>query len=580
MPYIDKSALASPAQLPKLAESGWFEKTCEQIRSVNIEPKQLEVLELEFTLEQLQQLCNEGEYLLAAKRCIEEGYFETVSREIIHPLLWAVEHNQLQFVFCLLALGEDVNQINPYNTSCALTLAWQLRDRSIFNLLLLHPDIDIYVEGSDPVEHSEIRNFQGGFDDSAEMYPIVELLRPEYFCCHRFLEVDWDHYIGNGQHMLIDLCYEHGELDSVKMLIALGADINPYLEERWPQCYFIHQLKMDAEGEKSSNSAKALLKFYGQFYSSIFDEGFEKYPTNFELFMSGSEQLIEETGLKEIRNRIQTEKDKLNHYVSSSSLLPAQSGSANRVKISLFNDLERLGRVKLNENVYDLVYEKRHCEHWFAVQLNNRPFPIAVSVPEEHAHYLMAGELEIPHHRWTEYQAFYHLLNMTTGYWFIEHLFNKAGCSVVKRIDEQYVLSLSEYHMIDGLLRSQEMVVHPQYHKEIQMYAGRMESFQEQVLMGLTTQISLYNSLAESLYHAYSDTEQAQIRIDQDELEGEVVLSFGSCEPVHYKCLSQALYQCIDLVKNSDRAAKCVECDEYSLVENLLEGKVHPECYE
>ncbi|MEH0666020.1 hypothetical protein H4F18_06880 [Vibrio scophthalmi] len=583
MPYIDKSLLASPAQLPKLAESGWLEKELMRLAltmSVDISDVQQPA-----TLDTIQALCDKGEFRLAANLCQAQRDFYDGNDDVVLPLLWAVESNQFELVCCLLALGEDVNQSNDNSSACALTLAYQLSDPSIFHLLLLCPDIDIYVDGSQPVELAEVSRVCGYLDNTTNIYPILALLQNEYFCCHEFLKLDWDCYIGKFQEPLLFLLYQEGELDLMKRLMPLATEINPHLSD-FEGGRLLNRVLFDAQTNKNNRSALKVLSWYGKYMSTLTDEDFDDCLYLFDDVLNSSQEIIQSLGLESLKTRLDEDKAKITRLEEQLQRRPADSnltsnlpGPTYRVKISLFNDLERLGRVTLHENVNDLVYEKRDCQHWFAVYLNNRPFPIAVSVPDEHVHCLMAGELDIPHHSWTEYQAFYHLLNMHIGYWLVEHLFNKAGCSVIKRVGEQYLLSLRDYHMIDGLLRASEMTVHPKLHKGVQVFAEQMEHFEKPRMSDFSTQVELYNSLAESLLASGMESDLTQIHIDYDELTQEVMLKFGSSEPQRMENLSHALYLCIDLLKNSDRAAKCMECDEYALLENLIEGKVHPECY-
>ena len=254
-----KRALLATDNLKQLFETHchWYQKTVDEVLSTQIQAELCFEEQSILTENELLKLCKKKLHSEAAKKFIDTTLYDEDDEPII-PLLWAIERNDLELTICLLALGVNVNQSNDDWSRYPLTVAMQLSDNTIFNLLLLHPAIDVNISGAYQSTDSDIMEFCGIYSEGEPLIPCTILLSLEYQACYLWINIDWNMNYGNDERPLMYLFFESYDFQSMSRLVEFGAEVNPDI------CQYFDEYR------------SLLLEAIDRYYSSKTDRNIER----------------------------------------------------------------------------------------------------------------------------------------------------------------------------------------------------------------------------------------------------------------------------------------------------------------
>ncbi len=389
MQHINASMLATH-QLPVLFKTKWLEQ---QIQACQ---KQIQETEKhafdesqDFNEDDVLNLCHEGDFISAAHLLVNNV---SISRDSyldyeyeLSPLLWAVEQKQLQLMLVLIAMGEDVNRSDSLSFYSPLVLADAMSFVKGFNLLILHPDINVNVEGNPEFDFADIRQFLGEETHDTKL-PVLRLCNYEYLPVLKFLSINTEVAYGNeGLTAFVYACKSY-DYEKMNQLVLLGADINPEFNSDYG-----NNLLNWVVGRYLENNFSRL-KWFGRF-TKILDSDCEDAfdmadfiaslkPEVSRLFGVSSvinfknERSEEYEELKDDFCMLKSDLDKVFAKYHSSEF----NSSLN--DLSLMGDLIRTERVRPYHDIADFRVSRRGYEQLeFAVYTTQQTYPKVFSLP-------------------------------------------------------------------------------------------------------------------------------------------------------------------------------------------------------
>ncbi|KFZ36343.1 hypothetical protein HR45_16940 [Shewanella mangrovi] len=387
MQRIDASMLATH-QLPVLFKENWLQKKVQEIQSVLVTfAHNAGDVDHICSEDDILALCRDREFFSAAKLLIDGVSIyrssSTYGEYQLSPLMWAVEQSQLELMIVLMAMGERVNVFDSEGLHCPLSLACACGFDEVFNLLLLHPDIDVNVQGWAELEEADIRAF---LDENTHqsMLPAMRLCRPEYVPVMQFLRVDTETTYGEDGHTLMVVACLNNDYQTMNQLLALGANINPSFDngESGPNLlsWVLYQYN-------SYPNEKNLLrvKWFGRLTKILDEESWDNGLLAHEII--ASDGISQEFGVLALKNLIaenneQIEQLKYELECESTQHFLANGQESNKlVDVSLLDDLVRVSKVRFLPHISDIRFSRQGSEFAeFAVYTYENRFPASFKV--------------------------------------------------------------------------------------------------------------------------------------------------------------------------------------------------------
>ncbi|WP_157097545.1 hypothetical protein [Photobacterium sp. J15] len=364
-------------QLPELFKKKWFEKELHNWKNNAPQPSLFDEVTIEGVLEEnLAALIRKGEHFTAAKLLQSYDMYNDVDEKIM-PLHWAVMNDSIELVMALLALGEDINQQDYEDELHVLPLAMMYCGEEMFNFLLLHPGINVHHEGKFIKEDAEIMQFFGDYDVHNYIYPALRLLKPEYHACHQYLNINWDVDYKPKYSPLMVYAFENYDFETMNMLVAKGADINPCIDEDY---YFgpnLINFALSKYRDKPNNKNMQGIQWFAKFTKLLASESSEFTSLAEEVVDWDDDKVKNELGVKyfeELRKEyeeLEKEFERFERQLKAEySLVQLNSYSSDypeRVEVSILNDLFREKRVIPVSNIWDVKFSRVRDKLWVAV---------------------------------------------------------------------------------------------------------------------------------------------------------------------------------------------------------------------
>lgn len=187
------------------------------------------------------------------------------------PFEIAIAKGNAQLVAALLA-QTNLAAYGFENNLLAMAVAYN--QRAIFNLLLLHPDIEVQCSYEANRKAREVAEFCGVWDWCDHYCPQMWLMEPQYEGLYPLLEIDWQHSVnGDDSAPLLVHLYRQRDFVGMNRLVAIGAEINPVLDKRDTRERLIHLALEDWRDDKLESQQG--LKWFARYMSFLNDPSFD-----------------------------------------------------------------------------------------------------------------------------------------------------------------------------------------------------------------------------------------------------------------------------------------------------------------
>lgn len=254
--------------LPKLFKNNWFEKTWDKVEpELEIYRTKRPLVKFENENSQhthIQKALDEGEYIYAA-------YIINYASDIFNqsPMVYAMQFDDPSLLFALFLFCNDVNgqyykDIDSDEWYSLLRIAYENNTEALFNLILLHPLLNLNTCEWTENEDSEISLFLGQGYQYDYFYPAFVLLDPKYSPILPYLNFDFD-YKYDGEQTLFLLASEKQDFERMTALYKLGANILPESYD-----WGCPLTKAIAEYKRKGDSR--LLDWYADIYRPLLDK--------------------------------------------------------------------------------------------------------------------------------------------------------------------------------------------------------------------------------------------------------------------------------------------------------------------
>ncbi|WP_330149831.1 hypothetical protein [Shewanella xiamenensis] len=297
----------------------------------------------------------------------------------------AIKNDNIELTIVLLALTE-LTAYHFENNILAMAVAYQRK--AIFNLLLLHPDIEVNCDFMLDNEHAEIAASVGHYDSNHYFSPHLWLLDPLYERFYPFLNIDWQFRFGYNAMPILAHCYQKRDFATMDRLVGLGAEINPALDE-WDDRERLFHLAL-RDWRDDDPETQLGLRWFARYISFLNDPSFDcdvltdvlqtDMPAVHALFeiqaISFLKQAIEEKDEKIAElERIQVSREEVIH--SSGAYFARNT----RQPSSLTDDLLRLKLVELTDDIEDIQFCVTDEGIEFGIRYLNRSFGRSIFLP-------------------------------------------------------------------------------------------------------------------------------------------------------------------------------------------------------
>ncbi|WP_318455217.1 hypothetical protein [Photobacterium leiognathi] len=595
-----KRALLTTNNLKHLFETHWYKQIVDEVVSTQIQEELYFEDEEAFTEKELLKLCKKKLHLEAAKRFINNTLYDEDDEPII-PLHWAIEHNELELTVSLLALGEDVNQSNDDWSSYPLTVAMQLSDKTIFNLLLLHPEIDVNVSGTSQLPNNDIMQFFGIYDEGRALIPCAILLSADYQSCYSYLDIDWDLRYGRNEELpLMNFFYEKNDLQAMSRLVELGAEVNPEMSLQGGD----HEtLLLDAirsyfspKSDKNTNRLKWFAK-----YSVILDAEDHEGGALYEYLLREQpvdEQLIEIFKLGKIkafydeaeaneRSFEITQQEDIKNTLQSTCLFDEnQQDYRFDINVSLLSDLIRTRNACFNENVRDVSYIRKNNKHWIAIEYQDKPYPSVIEIGNEILSmmdvYNKAGKIEFA--KATPYQIIYLFIKSpSTAYQVIENVANNSDYKVFKKIDNHAIISLDDYYHVYQLVKNGHVHFDRKIESDIKALLNNVYDIYSDLVLNKLLMLDSPKGLFDNNIKINDQPEMAIVKsdclYDEDNYFYDVIYNHeGKADILYRGRYDDVIPYFFNEIEKSPFFKACDMCGKLGFIPDMAYGETHNEC--
>ncbi len=369
------------SNLPKLFREQWFEREVDFWQPYIDEMKQRGVKrdysDDQFLHEFIVQALKDRQYLVAAYVINDRSDIFEQS-----PMVYAMKLNDPTLLFVLLAFGNNVNgayykDIDSEEEYSLLRLAYENGYEALFNLLLLHPKIDLNVMESWETEDSEVSVFIGQGYLYDFFCPALILLDKKFEQVFPYLSIDVNHEY--GEKTLFLLAADENNFEAMTRLYHLGANIHPE-SDNWGSPLFRGLSQYQSKGQSK------LLDWYADLYepliyqdpdiggglrglleSDVSDEVREKFGLQFwPLVRQFDEHQLSKQQYRLFAPHIEPIYQCDPELASLATKMDATSSDVSAYQngiflrrhtlrsVSILNDMERIYRVGFANNVYDI----------------------------------------------------------------------------------------------------------------------------------------------------------------------------------------------------------------------------------
>lgn len=594
-----KRALLTTNNLKHLFETQWYQQIVDEVVSTQIQEELYFEDEEAFTEKELLKLCKKKLHLEAAKEFINTTLYDEDDEPII-PLHWAIEHNELELTVSLLALGEDVNQSNDDWSSYPLTVAMQLSDKTIFNLLLLHPEIDVNVSGTSQLPNNDIMQFFGIYDEGRALIPCVLLLALEYQPIYSYLNIDWNMYYGSDEYPLIYFFYKKYDFHSMNRLVDLGAEVNPDTSLCIGEQRTLLLEAVDDYYTSKSDKNITRLKWFAK-YSVILDakdfEGGSLYeylirnePVDeqlIDIFKLGTiKAFYDEAEANERLFEITQQEDIKNTLQSTCLFDENQQDYRFDINVSLLSDLIRTRNACFNENVRDVSYIRKNNKHWIAIEYQDKPYPSVIEIGNEILSmmdvYNQAGKIEFA--KATPYQIIYLFIKSPSiAYQVIENLANNSDYKVFKKIDNRPIISLDDYYHIYQLVKNGHVHFDRKIESDIKVLLNNVYDIYSDQGLNKLLMLDSPKGLFDNNLKINEQPEMAIVKsdclYDEDNYFYDVIYNHeGKADILYRGRYDDVIPYFFNEIEKSPFFKACDMCGKLGFIPDMAYGETHNEC--
>ncbi|OBT08064.1 hypothetical protein A9267_10075 [Shewanella sp. UCD-FRSSP16_17] len=405
-------------------------------------------------------LYSEGKYSAAAFILIQTWDEEEDTR----PIKVAIKQGSVELAISVLAF-QNLNSNCADNDYLAMALAYGRRD--IFNLLMLHPEVNVYSSYEVDKENREIAEFCGVHDWFDYFTPHIWLMEEQYSFLYPNLNIDWETPVSGhqGSPLMIEL-YRKRDFSLMSRLVAAGADINPKVSE-FDNESLVHLAIHDWQDDEPDSQRG--LRWLARYISFLNDDGWDGLDVLSELL--GREEFYEPSPLIRklfnLRMLDDSESDledrdmeiydlkKMNDDLGALlSKEPAHPIHYQQKPISIMDDLLRLEIVKLSHGVIDIECGVTDKGIEFGVLYEGQSFVNRVLLPNQVLHelgILMPSKLRFM----TMFQLQAALLGCTTNvYVAVNILAEDKGFTVFNSVKGCRIASNMRFSVVNDILAS------------------------------------------------------------------------------------------------------------------------------
>lgn len=433
------------SNLPKLFQEQWFENEVytwqPDIDKVIQRGVKRDYSDDQFLHEFVVQALKDRQYIVAAYVINER--FDIFGQS---PMAYAMSLNDPSLLFVLLALGNDVNgqyykDIDDVDDHYSLLrLAYENGSEPLFNLLLLHPSINLNRTEWSISDLSEISVFLGQGYQYDYFYPALILLDEKYQQIWPYLSIDVNHEYENGNTLFL-VASEQEDYQRMTRLYQLGANIHPD-SYNWGSPLFQGLSEYERKGKSR------LLDWYANIYEPLIyqdpdvgggllgllepdvsDEVREQFGLQFwplirkfdEHFLAKQQYRLFAPNLNpvfEYSPELAILAEQMDSYVSSFMR------RRNLQAVSILNDMQRVYKVDFANDILDLkvCLENGHIQLTVVEYFESQDFMLRSSLSEKllqpNIKYVELTEL-------TEFQLCYLLLSASIEDWIEVHTYIK-----------------------------------------------------------------------------------------------------------------------------------------------------------
>ncbi|PMG72867.1 hypothetical protein BCU84_19770 [Shewanella sp. 10N.286.51.B7] len=380
--------------------------------------------------------------------------------EETRPIKVAIELDSPELVLEIMGL-EGLTQCSEDNY-LAIAAAHDLRD--IFNLLLLHPDINVN-DGYEPkMENREEYDFCINYNDFVYFSPRLWLIEDQYSFLYPYLDIFWNDPVTdhNGSPLIVHL-YNKRDFDSMSRLASLKADINPDVYEEDIGLFD----KALNEWRDSDPETQLGVKWFaqqtdyinqnGDDLDDLLSEHFEgKVPKSIGYlfpFCRIKELENELSELQEVTENLTYEFESVDKLINE--LAPNHDRWRYREQstgTSIINDLLRLKIVKLEDGVIDIQFSITDMGIEFGVLYERQAFLSRILVPKVVLDKVLSLDLGLLHHM-TVFQRQGTLLGCSTHLYLVLNIIAEdQGLPLFRSIKGHRVAHIERQNIISNIL--------------------------------------------------------------------------------------------------------------------------------
>jgi hypothetical protein len=385
----------------------------------------------------------------------------TWDEEDTRPIKVAIELDSPELVLAIMGF-EGLSQCSEDNY---LAIAVAHNNRAIFNLLLLHPDVNVNDGYEFDREDRDIAEFFGNYKWYDYFSPLIWLIEDQYSFLYPHLNIDWDEAVTdhNGSPLLVHF-YNKRDFDSMGRLADLKVDINPEVGEA-NTCLF-HKVLNDFCDNKPDSQLGA--KWYAMQTDHVTQDELSTLLFEFYEFNEPSSSVYEHFPFFQIttlKNELSELTDKLealtDEFDAIDKLINQHSVRGNRWRqrepsegTSIIEDLLRLNIVKLEEGVIDIQFAITDMGIEFGVLYERQVYLSWILLPHVVIDKVVSIDLDLLHHM-TIFQRQAALLSCSPSlYLALNIIAEDQGLPLFRSIKGHRVVSIQRQTIISDIWAS------------------------------------------------------------------------------------------------------------------------------
>jgi hypothetical protein len=307
--FIRPSTLKT-SNLSKLLKEKWFDKKHAEFQ---VAAEALKLDKPSFNFEGDQETHAWVKQSLKAKDYISVAYLLSESNAFLNqsPMAYVICLGDVNLVMAMLAFEQDVNgqyykDLDSTEFYYPLTLAMTLNKEYVFNLLLLHPQVDpMYEQAIDGEDYEDYEDdvFIGQGYQYESIKPFNRLFDTPYHDALPYLNIDLDRYYDSFENTLFLRAYEYNDVATMELRFSLGANI--FVKNDDYTTRFTYALD-----EYKENGSSKTLDWYAEKLKPIMEKCIKNDGGLAQLFTEPiDDKLIEKFGLIDFHELIEDKND-------------------------------------------------------------------------------------------------------------------------------------------------------------------------------------------------------------------------------------------------------------------------------